>query len=301
MPIAIALASLASRATRIASVGNTATRIISTTSTIDNNDDDGNFISKIYNGIEKFGKGLMGATFKAFQSILRFDWGSLWQQVTKGVLFLLNFNWNTTDAQLDAQIKQAEIGLASAKGTLVGTSLGYAICGGIPAATVAVFNQPLALYMLAELGEEAADEIAGALSNLVSLQLQQYIRIGFSSVFKNYRTLLRGAAVGFGQVLAGLGILSQESVDKANKNRNEPWSISSALEDTIEDIDDPVKQSYYEELWESFQDACIEAGFIVANAADSFFAMQKMSLQAAQGSERIIQIEPIRNPSTTTP
>lgn len=299
MPIAIVLASLASRATRIASVGSTATRIIATSASSDNNDDDGNFISKIYNGVIKFGKGLMQKLFSTFSNILKFDWGTLWAQITRGVVFLLNFNWNISDADLDAQIKQAEIGLASAQGTLVGTALGYAICGAVPAATVAVFNQPLALYMMAELGEEAADEIADSLTALVSLQLQQFIRIGFSAIFKNYRSLLRGAAIGVAQILVAAGVLSQDSVDKANKNRNEPWSIASALEETIEDIDNPVEQAYAEEFWDSFGEACIEAGFIIANSADSFFAMQKMSLQAASGSERVIEIQPNRSIPTT--
>lgn len=196
---------------------------------------------------------------------------------------------------IEAQIKQAEIALAAAKGSLVGQSLGYSICGLAPAATIAVFNQPLALYMMKELGEEAADDIAASLANLVTLQIQQNARVGFLALFKNHRNLIRGAAIGFANLLVRVGILTQKSVDKASKERNKPWSIASALEDSIESIKDPVDQAFYEELWDELADSCIEAGYIIASSADSYFAQQKMANESVFGTERIVEIQPVRN------
>lgn len=290
MPLTLSLSSLGSRSARAAATASTGIRriAINATTTPDNDDP----LTSFYNGLEKFGQSLMRGFVQVFGGIFSFSWSKLWGMAVSGGLFLINFNWNITDKQLDDQIKQTEIALAAARGTLAGQSLGFAVCGLIPTATIAVFNEPLALYMMKELGEEAAEEIASSLANLVRLQFQQQVRRGFAALFKNYRTLLRGAAVGFAQILVTAGILTQDSVDKANKNRNEPWSLASALEDSIESIKDPAEQAYAEEFWDEFQDSCIEAGFIVAGAADSYFAQQRMANEAILGgSETTVEID----------
>lgn len=293
MTLALSLSNFGSRTARIASAGSAGVRRIALYATSTEENEDG--LTSFYNGIERFGQSLMRSALNFLGNVLKFSWSGLWGQITRGGLFLINFNWNITDTQIDEQIKQAEIALASARGSLAGTSLGFAVCGLIPTATIAVFNEPLALYMMKELGEEAADEISSTLASLVSLQLQQTIRRGFFALFKNYRTLFRGAAIGFAQILVGAGVLTQDSVDKANKKRNEPWSIANALEDSIESIKDPIQQAYAEEFWDEFQDSCIEAGFVVAGAADSYFAMQKLANASILGTERIVEIQPIRD------
>ncbi len=164
------------------------------------------------------------------------------------------------------------------------------VCGGIPAATIAVFNKPLAIHVLQELGEEAAEEIAGNVANLVRLLAQQAIRITFTTIFKNYRSLLRGAALGFARVLANTGLLTKEYVDNADKKRNEPWTFAEAIEERIEAIKDPKWENFFEELLEEFGEACIEAGYIVAGAADSFFAQQRLANDMYFGKEKTVEI-----------
>lgn len=293
MPLALNLSQLSSRAIRLASSDGGIRRIATNATASRDEPEEG--ITSIYNAVEKFGKSLMSFAWNALTAFFKLDWGKLWQSVVGGVRFLLNFNINMDDTAIADQIKQAEIGLAAAKGSLAGQSLGYAICGLVPAATIAVFNEPLALYMLKELGEEAADEIASSLANLVSLQIQQAARVGFLTLFKNYRSLARGAAIGFANLLVRAGVLTQESVNQANKERNKPWSIASALESSIESIKDPAAQAYAEEFWDELTDSCIEAGYIVANSADSYFAQQKMANESVFGTERVIEIQPVRN------
>lgn len=293
MGLTLTLESLGSRAARTASAGTSGIRRIALNATSTGNNDSGD-ITSIYNAIEKFGQGLMRGTLSFFSNILTFDWKAAWGQCVKGFLFIANFNWNATDAQLDAQIKQAEIGLAAAKGRLAGQSLGYAICGFLPAATIAVFNEPMALYILKEVGEEAAEEISQSLANLVQLQFQQQSRTAFINLYKNFRGLLRGAAKGVAQTLVAGGILSQESVDKMDKNRNEPWSFASALDDTVDEIKDPIDKAYAEEFWDELQDSCIDAGYLVAGGIDSYMASQRMANESFFGRERIIEITPNR-------
>jgi hypothetical protein len=299
MTLTLSLNSLGSRTARIAAAGSNGIRRIAVNATT-THEDENNPLASIYEGIEKFGQSLIRGTLQAFGNLFSFSWSKLWGMAVSTGLFLINFNWNITDQQIDEQIKQAEVGLAAARGSLAGQSLGFAVCGLIPTATIAVFNEPLALYMMKELGEEAAEEIAQSLANLVTLQLQQQVRRGFFALFKNYRTLFRGAAIGFANILVSAGVLTQDSVNKANENRNKPWSLAGALESSIDSIKDPSEQAYAEEFWDEFQDSCIEAGFVVAGAADSYFAQQKLANQSLLGEYGVITIEPTRDANDTT-
>ncbi len=293
MPLAINLSNLSSRTIRTASTSGGVRRIATNATASQDRPDEG--LVAIYNAVEKFGRSLMTLAFTALKAILSYDWKKLWQQIGGGIRYLLNFDINMDDSKIEAQIKQAEIALAASKGSLAGQSLGFAICGLAPAATIAVFNQPLALYMMKELGEEAAEEISASLANLVKLQIQQSSRVGFLNLFKNNRDLIRGAAINIANGLVKVGILTQESVDRANKERDKPWSIASALNESVESIADPVDQAYWEEFWEELGDSCIEAGYILASSADSYFAQQRMANESVFGTERVIEIQPVRN------
>jgi hypothetical protein len=299
MVLALSLKDLPSRAARVVAVGNEGVRRIAVNATSNKEDGNGDVFS-IYNGIEKFGQSLMRFAFARIADFFRIDWRKVWQQVTTGVRFLLNFDINTTDKQIDEQIKQAEIALAATKGSLAGQSLGFAICGLLPTATIAVFNEPLALYIVKELGEEAIEDISGTLATLVQLQIQQNSRKAFFNIFKNHRDIVRALLIGVAQVGVFFGQISQEQVDKANKERNKPWSIAKALEESIDEIKDPIDRAYAEELWDELGESCIEAGYIVANSADSYYALQKMANQNMLGTERIIEIQPVRNPDEAT-
>lgn len=299
MAITLALSTLSSRTTRLVSTANAGVRRFAIRATTSNSSSSNNPLVDFYDGLNRFGNSLMQNVLNVFKAVFSFSWTKLWGMCVRTYFFLFNFNWNSTDTQLNAKIQQAEIALAASKGRLAGQTLGFAVCGVIPTATIAVFNEPLALYILKELGEEAGEEIAGALASLIQLQAEQLVRIGFINLFKNYRNILRPAALGIAQVLVSAGILSQDQVDKANKSRNEPWSFAKALDETIDDIKDPLQKSYAEEFYDEFGEACIEAGYIVARGADSFFAEQRMAHEEYFGSEHVIEIEPIRNSDPT--
>lgn len=293
MALTLTLSSLSSRAARIASTGSSGIRRIAIHATTSTSGED-DTLKNIYDGLLKFGAGLLKGTFVALGAIINFSWTAVWQACTQAYFFLFNFNWNVSDAELDAQIKAAEIGVAAAKGRLAGQSLGYAVCGIIPTATIAVFNEPMAMYIMAELGAEAAEELSASLASLLKLQFQQQARGAFISFFKNYRTLLRDCVGATAQTLVDLGVITEESMAKLYTNRDKPWSFSGALEESIESIKDPAEQAYAEEFYDELQDACLDAGFIVASGIDSYMASQKISNETFFGSERVIEIIPNR-------
>ena len=287
MPLGITLSSLSSRITRSSSTGGTGIRRIVTDATSAIRRTQEEEPQNFWDGLKRFGASVL-TSVNWQPPWLKFSFTGLFSGFVNATRQLLNFNFNATDAQLDDQIKQMEISIASARGAARGTFAGYLLCGIAPTAALAVFNEPLALYTLEQVGEEAAEDIAASVSNLIQLTLQKTVRSAFINIFKNYRNILRPAAIGFAQILQRAGILDQEAVDKANKKRNEPWAISTALEETIDRIPDPIQRAETEEFWDEFGEACIEAGYIVAGSLDSYFMQQKVQENAARGNDHTI-------------
>jgi hypothetical protein len=291
MSLSINLASLSSRINRVAITGNTGIRRLATNASRAITDAQTNEPKTFWDGLQRFGASLIGA-IRWQPPWLKFSVAGLFSFFNSAVQFLIHFNWNSTDQQLDDEIKQLEIAVASARGALRGTVAGYLVCGVVPAATLAVFNEPLALYALERLGEEAADEIVGNMSALLQATSRKNAKQTFNNIYKNFRGVLRPAALGFANILKGLGILDQASIDKANQQRDQPWSFNSALEDTIDNVKDPLQHAELEEFWDEFGDACIEAGYIVANSIDAYFLQQKVQENAAEEKEHTIIMSP---------
>lgn len=271
MTLSIALSSLGSRIARSSAVPG-GIRRFATSGLVAFSSSGSSLPQKLWNGFLRFGNSLIANILNTLS--FRINFSALWSWFHSKVTFLLTFNWNITDAQLDNQIKQAETQLASATGALVGGTLGWLVCGVVPGTAIAVFNQPLGLYVLSEVGEEAAEEIAGYVANVISARSNLQQKKMFAKMFKNHRSLLRGTASGVAKSLGHFGILNADVVAKLEKNKNEPWSFATAVEETIDAMKDPKQQAFWEEVVDEFADSCLEAGYIVANTLDSVLYQQ---------------------------
>lgn len=288
MVLRIDVNNLASRVARTQSTGGSGIRRLAINGTVDNSSE--NLLSVVYNAIERFGQSLMRATLGRIGDFLRFSWTKFWNTLVTAKQFLVNFDINSTDAALDEQIKSAEIALAGVRGALDGQRLGFLVCGIIPAASLVVFNEPLALVVLKEIGEEAAEEIAASTAVLINLTIQKEVKKTFYAFFKNHRTLVRNAYLGFANFLVERGILTQDSVLTAKTQRNQPWTLANALEVSNESIKDPIERAYRENFYEELDEACIEAGYIVAGSIDGFLAQQRLAGDQILGEERTVEI-----------
>ncbi len=299
MVLTLALAALRSRTVRSAVVSG-ATRRIATRSVATTTSPTG-IVSRITRGLARFGGGLLRGLGSIFGGLGELNFTNIWSKCVSAYQFIYNFNWNITDKELDAQIEQGKVAIAGALGGTLGATLGYAICGGVPATAIAVFNPALAMHVLEDLGEAALDEVAGHVANLVRLTCTQLARMGFTAIYKNMRSILRPAALGVANFLVSKGVLSQASVDAANKKKGEPWSFASALEQTIDDTKDPLKQNFLEEFYEELGEACVEAGYVVAGSLDSFFASASLASAATLGSTRTVAVTFSGSSTTITP
>ncbi|HLO51227.1 MAG TPA: hypothetical protein VK211_22625, partial [Kamptonema sp.] len=92
--------------------------------------------------------------------------GAVMRWVAGSAVRLLNFNWNMSDKELDAQVKAAQNSLWGVAGETLGTVLGTALCGVIPGAAVVRVN-PAKLAAIKEVNEELFDEVLPSVNSLV--------------------------------------------------------------------------------------------------------------------------------------
>lgn len=291
MSLSITLSRLASRVTRTISTGGSGIRRFASNASRAIQEAQEGEATNFWDGLKRFGASIL-ANINWQPPWVKFTVSGLTSLFINSVQQVLNFNINATDKELDEQIKQQEIAIAGAVGALKGQFVGRLVCGIAPTAVLATFNEALALHVLMNVGEEAAEEIAAAATNLIQLTQKKNANEAFNNLFKNHRNLFRPAAIGFARLLQAGGILDQESVDKANKQKDKPWSIHSALEDTIDRIADPKLKAETEEFWDEFAEACIESGYIIAGSIDSFLMQQRVGDDAATSDDDVIIISP---------
>lgn len=218
-----------------------------------------------------------------FGGILSWSMTSLVSLFVGGVQFVWNFNWNIPDEDLLTVLENQKLAWYGQFGETIGAGLGWLVCGIIPSASILLFNKPMALYVLYEVGEEAYEELTGSLASLLQLSYRQQLNATFIHFFIAIRWLIKNSARGESDTLAG-GLVTKildkfpklkEGVNHWGDKGGKPWIISQAVEDAIEDSPLPNEwKEFLEELIEGFGEACTEALFTFANAFDNYVASQ---------------------------
>jgi hypothetical protein len=230
---------------------------------------EGGLVSRFFNAAGRFAGFLVKNIFQGVGGLIQWSWTALWGGIVSASMFLYNFNWNISDAALDQQIQGQWNQLAGSLGGTLGNAMGWLACGVLPGTVMFSFNEALGLYVLKNVGEEALEELAGNIANLSRLTFAAAGKTAFAYLFKKARRAIRG-----------------EVPEDAK-----PWSFANQVEERVESIDNQAFQNFVEEFLEEASDACIEAGYVVANTLDSFMAAQKLANQGLLGEQQIIEVE----------
>lgn len=216
----------------------------------------------------------------------------IWAWTVQATQFVWNFNWNQTEQQADAEIRNRLLALSGYWGGVAGQTVGWLICGALPGAVVTQFNPVMGAYILKKVGEEAADEIASEIAVAIEYSVRSLISCAFVKAYQNVRRWFFSENNAIAQVI--LGDRYAETRQNYLNNRSKSWSFAQAFEEMIESIPNPFVQEFVEEAVDEFADACIESGFVVAGAADEWLFEQKFAQTSILGSEEVIQIQPDR-------
>lgn len=245
----------------------------------DENDSEGNLIERLWN----LAKGITGFLFKQAFSFVRkaFSFTALWGRIVNNVQFAINFDFGASDAALEAQLRGQWSAYAAQLGGVLGASLGWVLCGVVPGAILFKFNAALGAKVLAEVGEEGLDELAANVNALIQVGTRNLARAGFIRQFQNLRRWLNRPDH------PAYGLLPQSLKDAWAKG--DSWIISQQIENKIESLDNPTLENFVEEFWEELGDSCIEAGYVVANAIDTYLAERD-----GGQPEQVVEVTPNR-------
>ena len=219
----------------------------------------------------------------------------IWEWVVNGFTFLYNFNWQQTDEEINEQIKQTWLSVEQRMFGILGRSLGYLVCGAVPGALVATFNAPMAAFLMKELGEEFIDDMLGELGAFFQMAGRAAMQSMFLKAFSSVRNLIKKAnkIPGIRQALGKLGV-SNTAIDNWGEEKGKKWSFASAVEERIENIKNERLRENIEEFMEEFGDACIEAGYVIANGLDEYLGLDGVNKGVTDlfGKERAVAFTP---------
>ena len=217
----------------------------------------------------------LGSGLNFMRRFAGFSLRAIWAGLAGGISFLWNFNWNISDQQIEADIRGRLISLAGYWGGVVGQTLGSIVCGAVPGAVVTKFNPAMGAYILKEVGEEAADEIASEIAMAVDYSIRSFGSMLFMRGYQNVRRWFYGENNTVAQAL--LGGNYAEARQRYLEGRQKSWSFAQGFENWIESIPNPITQAFTENLFDEAFDACVEAGFVVAGAAEDFIIEQEFA------------------------
>ena len=254
----------------------------------DNNNN--NIIASILSGIGALG-GFLFAKVKGFFS---FSFTKLWALIVASKQYIWNFNWNASDNSINQQIQEKWKQITINTAATAGNALGWLFCGILPSAAVMAFNEPLGAYLMSQVAEEARDELAESFGSLFQMIYIQSAQIAIASTYKSVRKLIKSNSPLIRRIF---GEKMEKAVQAWGGNDAKPWSFAIAYENSLEKISNNTLREALEEFGEEFDESCIEAGYVVANSVDSFYA-QKMLEQkqfSPLGETRYVEISPNRH------
>lgn len=211
------------------------------------------------------------------------------------------FNWNVSDKELDAELKSSLESLYSQLGSATGSAVGWLICGILPGVATFAFNPAVAKMVMADMVEEAQEEVWGALASCRQGALSLLASVMMRKGYQTARRWLKRPDSPFYKILKEhFG----ESFTKWGEENQKSFSFSQYVDDRIEEIPDPGVRNFTEEFVDALFDSCSEALQNLSNSMRTSMAahalMQRQQAQA-QSQNMVVQIDFSRNdaPGTT--
>lgn len=214
--------------------------------------------------------------------------------------FIMNFNWNATDKELEAILNSYRGVFGSVLGGTLGNFLGWASCGGTLGVVIYSFNPLLGVKVLLEVGEEGLQELAANLTRTVQTMANFVAAWALIEGFKGWRRLAKylvnnpedPTAKMFRKVVGTNGV---KAIKEWGEKGSKPWTFAQKRDEWIESFPDGFTENFVEEFFEEFWDACVESFYVVAGNVDEYIAEQQIEKIAKFGPEEVVEIVPNRD------
>lgn len=207
---------------------------------------------------------------------------ALFTFVITTIQVLYNFNWLQSDEDIEKEIKAAYDSLYGLTGELLGTALGYLVCGALPGVTAFAFNKGVAAAIFEELGEEARSELLDQLSVLANATFRAFVTAQMKKQFKSARRYLKKKP---NHPLSK--ILREKMGEKGFKEwgdkSGQSFTLANHVESKVENIKDPRLRNFTEEFLSGLSEGCTRAGYIVVETTETQLAAQRMMQRRQSG------------------
>ena len=226
-------------------------------------------------------KRTLGMGFRAFGKFLpKLNVGDLWGSVVNAYFVIKHFDWNATDKSLQDTIESNNKAIVSAAATALGTSLGWSV--------VRLANLWTGRMMGDKSGAAAAQNIKiPVLSARIGLALAEEGNEEIRSSVYQFLATARQAIISNTMISAVLFARRNEWLGMSSVTTPQAdGSIASRIEEQIEKLPEFWRQPA-ENLIDSFEDAILDAGYVVAYQIDDHVA----AMRAAQADQPVRTIE----------
>lgn len=223
--------------------------------------------------------GFVGFVFGSLLKLMPFSISSIFGFLVNGYYTLKTFNWNQTDEEIQKKIAANNQRVVEALAPLAGSALGW---GVVRLANFAIGKVGGALQK----GKQATPGInIPVLSGRIALKLAEESKDEVGGQFKAFlntiqRTQTENAMLGFLLTARNTGLFGWKPISAPLPNA----SLQAKIEESIEQLP-PNWQNFAEEFLESFEEAIIEALYVVAFEADDYMLMLKQALKPQQNTK----------------
>lgn len=234
----------------------------------------------------------VGFAFGIIARAFPFSVSNIFQMLVQAYFAIKTFDWNTADKALEAQIAANNKLIKDGLAPIIGIYLGF---GTVRLANFAIGKT------IGKLGQSSSAAAAGinipVLSSRIGIELAREGNEELRAAMMNYLMTIQGAIQR--NMIASFILTSRKNHWFGWEPVTTPLpngSFAQKIEDKIEKL--PVDwQNFTEELIESYEEAIIEAGYVVAFEIDDYYLAMKEANKKPT-TERKGEI--IINPNVTT-
>lgn len=304
MGLSLSISNLVSRTARSISTGGNIVRNFKPSNHGLKTSSNGGILGSIIDVAKRFVGWILSTLWSFISKFISWSLSAIWGLFCRAVSFIWRFQWNQSDAQMQSSLTNAWNAFGSTLGGAVGNTLGSLIVLG-GGATLFLFNEAMAVYVLREVGEEALEELAQQAANVTNALVPIISNWVFTNCYIKARNLIGANPDAAFQSDAQIDALYNSEVQsgrmtqqqandlktKAKQTRNalkgerKPFSFANQWEEYVEQVqqNNPFWGNFLEECFEETFEAIQERGYVAAQAVDSYITEHKMGQQVANG------------------
>lgn len=228
---------------------------------------------------------LLKGLFSKISQGIAWTFTSIWTAIVVATSFIVNFNFNITDTEIQAQIDNSLVTIAGLLGQAAGKTLGYLVCGALPTLGILVISPEVFEAIAPKVTEELLSQLASEYATVIYQSSRLLLNAGFLWLYGSIRRAFRGSDEDLKSRLKASGA-NEEQIKKELENRNKPFVLSQKIQENIDSIQGKKTKAFVDQAYQEFGMACTEAGYVVAGALDSYYFQKRLAT-----NENLIEIQ----------